>query len=71
MPQRDRRWRNLTFLTRLGLCDEVGLEELVDVFLSEEKLSAKPDMREFVIFKKFKKGRPTDLKILQEFGLRQ
>jgi len=49
----------------------VGLEELVDVLLSEEKFSAKPDMWEFVIFEKFKEGRPTDLEILQEFGLRQ
>jgi hypothetical protein len=49
----------------------MGFEELVDVLLSEEKLSAKPNMRQFVLLEKLKEGRPTDLEILQEFGLRQ
>ena len=49
----------------------MGFEELVDVLLSEKKLSAKPDMWEFVLLEKLKEGRPTDLEILQEFGLRQ
>jgi hypothetical protein len=49
----------------------MGFEELVDVLLSEEKLSAKPNMRQFVLLEKLKEGRPTDLKILQKLGLRQ
>jgi len=49
----------------------MGFEELVDVLLSEEKLSAKPNMRQFVLLEKLKEGRPADMKILQEVRLRQ